>query len=311
MPQYLGHGTMYKLETPEARGRGAKGRSGNKRNAFVKGAILKSHTVVFMSLLTSPLPSTTHLGYPMIPSKPCLRQGSSSSSSHKKSNVSKKKQNAASVAFGDIEVAEYPMQLGDHPVAEGVPVSIGWTCERKQVFDLDEYESYSQWNGRRTRFQLVIPPKSRREIVTQQGSTANEVRMAMMDAKKIKRSRNRSIKNQRWDRLHLIVEKGHRKLKKVTSLTRLNPRSSSSVRAKEAGTPSFSKSLSSESLCSSEGDDNYCYDPSDVELRQSRLAMHLLRHPEELEDTVEEEEEDAFLHSCSDDEGELYYEMVR
>lgn len=204
----------------------------------------------------------------MPPSKPCLRMKHHQETSNTKRNV----------AFQNIEIAEYPVQVGDNPVAVGVPISLGWKCSQKQIYDFEEYENCKDMP--RTRFELLIPADMRRDILARQGFTASEMRMAVLDAKKIKKSRNRSIKNQKWDRLHLFMEKGQRTLKKVTSLTLLSS-------ALDDG-PTFSKSISSPSLYPTLNDEPS--DPLDI-TQQGRLALHLLHHPEELEEIDDEEEE--------------------
>jgi hypothetical protein len=210
----------------------------------------------------------------MLPSKSCLRvEGRSSRSLD---------QTKRSVAFRNIEIAEYPVQVGDNPVAEGVPISIGWECDSKKVFDFEEYESFKM--EPRRKYELLMPPHMRRDILKRQGFTANEMRLAVMDGKKIKKSRNKSIKNQKWDGLHLFIEKSQRTLKKVTSLTLMSPSLSD-----EEETFEVSKSSSALSLY----DDT---DPLDVS-HQSRLAMHLLRHPEELHSEEEDEVESHELSS--------------
>jgi hypothetical protein len=220
--------------------------------------------------LPSNLHITTHSTI-MLPSKSCLRvEGRLSISLD---------QTKRSVAFRNIEIAEYPVQVGDNPVAEGVPISIGWECDSKEVFDFEEYESFKV--EPRTKYELLMPPHMRRDILKRQGFTANEMRLAVIDGKKIKKSRNKSIKNQKWDGLHLFIEKSQRTLKKVTSLTLM-----SSSPSEEEASFEVTKSNSSPSFY----DDN---DEASNPLDNShhRLAMHLLRHPEELDIEEEDEEE--------------------
>ena len=47
------------------------------------------------------------------------------------------------LSFGDVEVLEFPIALGDNPqVSEGCPISMDWQSEKRSVVKLNFYESY-------------------------------------------------------------------------------------------------------------------------------------------------------------------------
>ena len=147
-------------------------------------------------------------------SKSCLKKIHGSSNSLKRN-----------VSFLQIEIAEFPIEVGDNPSAEGVPISIGWEFDRKDVFDFDDYESTKPTP--RMRSELLMPPKIRQDLLFRQGVTATEMLSAVKEGEKIKKSRQNSIRYKKWDNVHWLVEKSKRKLKKVTSLSSM-PTSTSS-----------------------------------------------------------------------------------
>lgn len=147
-----------------------------------------------------------------ISSKSCLKVDTNNSMTLKKSS--------SRVSFHEIEIAEYPVQVGDNPSAEGVPVSIGWECDSKQSYDFNEYETAKPHP--RSKCELLMPPQMRRDLLERQGVTASEMLNIVNEMKEIKRSRNKSIRSQKWDKLHLAVENSKRKLKKVRSMSVLS-----------------------------------------------------------------------------------------
>ena len=54
------------------------------------------------------------------------------------------------VAFGRIEIKEYPYQLGDNPsVSDGAPLTIAWEPQSTTVFEVESYEAYHPSSARR------------------------------------------------------------------------------------------------------------------------------------------------------------------
>jgi hypothetical protein len=130
------------------------------------------------------------------------------------------------VHFHEIEVALYPVQVGDNPTADGVPISLGWVVDEKHSFSLDDYESSKP--EPRSRAELLMPAQVRRDMLENLGFTAREMLNTVQELKKIKRSRQKSIKGQKWDKLHLVVEKSRRKMKNIRGSVLSNNESSPS-----------------------------------------------------------------------------------
>jgi len=97
------------------------------------------------------------------------------------------------VSFSSIQVREYGMTLGDHPVSKsGPPVSLDWNYEREDVVDLDTYEKARQ--PRRHRRKLKLSYKDREKILLHdRGFSKDEVREAWVAAIEIRKQRRETI----------------------------------------------------------------------------------------------------------------------
>jgi len=93
------------------------------------------------------------------------------------------------VSFSSIQVREYNMTLGDHPVSKlGPPVSLDWNYESENVVDLDAYEKARQ--PRRHRRKLKLSYKDREKILLHdRGFSKDEVREAWLSAIEIRKQR--------------------------------------------------------------------------------------------------------------------------
>jgi len=200
------------------------------------------------------------------------------------------------VSFQSVEISQYPMELGDNPSADGLPITLGWQCDSKCSFQLDEYETAKPEPRRRDQFWM--PAQYREELLSRSGVTASQMLRTTNDMKRIQKSRHRSIRNQKWDKVHLFMEESGRKLKKISSVTNLKRISStSSFLSSDSDTADssatslsklmgLSKSMSSKNLIKGRG--RYrSSDPLD-DSHKAKLALHLLQHPEDL--VVDEEE---------------------
>jgi hypothetical protein len=152
-------------------------------------------------------------------SKSCLKKLIEEGSSSSFSRSSKTSSMPKNVSFHQIEIAEYHMELGDNPCAQGVPVTIGWEAHQTNVFDLQQYEAVKP--ERRDSYNLHMPPAIRHALIYSQGTSNAAMAAAMNEARKIRKSRMQSIKNRKWDDLHYKLEKTRRTIKKVASLTSL------------------------------------------------------------------------------------------
>jgi hypothetical protein len=126
------------------------------------------------------------------------------------------------VSFGDIQVMEFPMELGDNPsVTRGCPLTIGWEMLRRTVYDVESYERLRPPERRRSSKQLRIPTEKRTQILLNQGHSLQEIASTAKTALKIKDSRllTSQNRNQNFDRLYgALVMAGRRVAAKTASI---------------------------------------------------------------------------------------------
>ena len=92
------------------------------------------------------------------------------------------------VGFGNIEVRNYKVTLGDHPnCTYGPPVQLDWNYEEGNKVSLEEYEAMRP--PRRRMHQMVLNNAKRTTILNKNGTTPDEIEKAVKDVNKIKRQR--------------------------------------------------------------------------------------------------------------------------
>jgi hypothetical protein len=126
------------------------------------------------------------------------------------------------VSFGDIQVMEFPIELGDNPsVTRGCPLTIGWEMLKRTVYDVESYERLRLTERRRSSKQLRIPTEKRTQILLNQGHSLQEIASTALAALKIKDSRSITTqnRNQNFDRLYgALVMAGRRVAAKTASI---------------------------------------------------------------------------------------------
>jgi hypothetical protein len=124
-----------------------------------------------------------------------------------------------SVLFGEVQVMEFAMELGDNPaVSSGCPLQISWDLQSSTAYDLESYEQLRPPSERRSKGKLRISSQKRAQILLEQGHTMEEICDMTLQAIMIKESREQRIQNQNMDKFYeAIVMTGHR-MKKVASL---------------------------------------------------------------------------------------------
>lgn len=81
------------------------------------------------------------------------------------------------VSFTSLEIREYPVVPGDHPLcSSGCPIELGWDYHRSSEHSLDHYES--QRNPRRHRDQLRLSVEERESLLSANDCPVGEVRRA-------------------------------------------------------------------------------------------------------------------------------------
>ena len=102
------------------------------------------------------------------------------------------------VRFDSLDIIEFPMELGDNPaVSCGAPVCLGNKVQSRQRVDLYQYEA---WKGtRRHRDELWMTVPKRAGILLRAGYTINEIADSVEETLAIRKNREESYKNQKWD----------------------------------------------------------------------------------------------------------------
>lgn len=134
------------------------------------------------------------------------------------------------VSFHQIEIAQYPMELGDNPSATGAPITIGWEPQDTSVFGFEEYEGVKP--PPRDRASMLMPSEARNNLLLAQGVTMKELQRVAKENKKIQMQRSNSIGSIKWDTYNYAIEKTRRKIKKAKSLVLISRSASSPINGK-------------------------------------------------------------------------------
>lgn len=128
-------------------------------------------------------------------------------------------QSAPNVAFSSLEIRSYNITLGDAPSSTGPPISLDWGYDPKSTatYDVDYYESYrSNEAPRRTKLELLMPASHRRELLmSEAGCTRVQIDQALMEARKVVKARNTTIKNLAWQPMQEVLESTKRTFGKL------------------------------------------------------------------------------------------------
>lgn len=111
------------------------------------------------------------------------------------------------VTFGDITIAEYPIELGDNPAcSHGAPLTLGWEPLRIHTKNLMLYESLRGGNRRRGK-SLRIPILMRTSVLLNSGYTMEELNAATEQVTVSQKQRADTLKNNPggWGRLLRII----------------------------------------------------------------------------------------------------------
>ena len=77
--------------------------------------------------------TTTH--HSTTPSKSCLKDSRSHGD-----NDQRRRHRSQQVCFGEVQILEYPLILGDNPYCQGAPLQLDWKPTREDFLDIDFYE---------------------------------------------------------------------------------------------------------------------------------------------------------------------------
>ncbi|KAL7462344.1 hypothetical protein ACHAXS_002724 [Conticribra weissflogii] len=123
----------------------------------------------------------------------------------------------ARIRFDKIEMREYERTLSDNPsTTSGPPIGIGWKYDPSAtvVMDVDQYEVYKEKYAR-SKSELAIPARTRREMLQEAGFSKIEIATAVRRARKDKDRRNLSVQNQKYDPLVEKVDRVKQGIKRT------------------------------------------------------------------------------------------------
>jgi len=118
------------------------------------------------------------------------------------SNCCSQDEGKKAVTFGNLEIREYDIVIGDHPCCtSGLPLSLGWDYTEHDILPVDEYEACRSrsLSGKELR---RLPSHERKEMLEERYS-ATELRHA---ERRVHRSRAEllsSLSGQKQQHLHL------------------------------------------------------------------------------------------------------------
>jgi len=110
------------------------------------------------------------------------------------SSSTKKKRGSCPVAFGGVEIREYPSIPGDNPaVTKGPPLTIGWTpVSTVRIAHIDKYEEV-RGRHRRSSNQLQMPTEQRMDILRNQGFDQADIHKSTKQASMARRQRKETV----------------------------------------------------------------------------------------------------------------------
>ena len=100
-----------------------------------------------------------------------------------------------SVTFGNVEIREYMIIVGDNPsVTSGPPIGIGWSYmeERNASVPLEAFEQYRD-GMRRAFHEMKIPARIRLEMLREWDVSPNEIRRVQKECTLIRKQRFQTL----------------------------------------------------------------------------------------------------------------------
>jgi len=117
------------------------------------------------------------------------------------------------VSFGDVNVTEYPIELGINPAGSGCPITIGWNPLGSYSCDLDIYEQYRMMGRSRmhsdnalmmvgdaatrrkmARRRMVLSVRTRTQMLLDAGYTPDQIIERTLQVAEIRDQREESIR---------------------------------------------------------------------------------------------------------------------
>ncbi|KAL7537671.1 hypothetical protein ACHAXR_009266 [Thalassiosira sp. AJA248-18] len=126
------------------------------------------------------------------------------------------------ISFASVEIRSYDVTLGDAPTTAGPAISLDWNYdpEATTTHELEHYEQFRTDEApRRAKHEMRMPPMHRQYLLMREaGFTKGEIQMAMEDAKRVARQREKTKKMSRLgfvQPVEEVLEKTSRKMTKM------------------------------------------------------------------------------------------------
>lgn len=117
------------------------------------------------------------------------------------------------VSFSSLEIRSYKVTLGDAAGTSGPAVSLDWQYDPSatEEYDFDDYETHRKMNPPRNRAQMFMPLNHREYLLMREaGISRYEINIAMDQAKRVAKQREKTIKGLRFQPMEEVLEKAKR-----------------------------------------------------------------------------------------------------
>lgn len=132
------------------------------------------------------------------------------------SSPNTRRRNKRCIAFGRLEIHEFPIILGDNPsCSDGAPLTVGWNCVHHMVFDIEYYETYNPSECRRRKDKMKLSVAERSEILLNEGYSMMDIVGRTLEVLKTKQNRADSYRSRKWEGIHQAIETTTKTIRKA------------------------------------------------------------------------------------------------
>jgi hypothetical protein len=125
--------------------------------------------------------------------------------------------NSSKVCFGTVQIVEFPVTIGDNPeVQDGCPIALSPSpIKQHEGVPLQIFERDRTIHREKSKDAFRLTSVQREDRLLNAGFTADQIKDAATIARQCRIRRARSYKLINWDRVHTLVEKTTRGLRKI------------------------------------------------------------------------------------------------
>ena len=114
------------------------------------------------------------------------------------------------VYFGDVQIHEFPLIMGDNPYCRGAPLQLGWKPTKSETIDIDIYEFTH--GPRRSKKKFHMADVDREIYLLSIGYGLEDIIDVCEQGRKIRKDRYNSFHAKKWDRFRVVMESAKEKL---------------------------------------------------------------------------------------------------